>query len=221
MTDTVENLMLDLVEWVARKERTYAETMDAWRTSCPKLPVWEDATGRGFVETNFVNGTSLVRVTQAGFDFLKAKRPHCHEQLRRETEAGAAQKHHDATEPVLHDFAQEWINAWNAHDLDRILSHYSEDVEICSLFVTSLTGRSESVLRGKAALRDYFARGLQAYPKLRFDFIRVYAGVQSCVVEYHSVNGMRTAELMEFDEQGKVRRVLAHYADEPQDGLRG
>jgi len=46
MTDTVENLILDLVEWVGRKERTYHDTMDAWRTSCPRLPVWEDATDR-------------------------------------------------------------------------------------------------------------------------------------------------------------------------------
>lgn len=82
-TDTVENLILDLVEWVGRKERTYRETMEAWRTSCPRLPVWEDATDRGFVVTTFVKGQSLVKVTQAGFDFLKERRPDCHEQLRR------------------------------------------------------------------------------------------------------------------------------------------
>ncbi len=82
MADTVENLVLDLVEWVARKERTYLETMDAWRTSCPRLQVWEDAAGRGLVETASANGGSVVRVTQAGFDFLKEKRPHCYEQLR-------------------------------------------------------------------------------------------------------------------------------------------
>jgi hypothetical protein len=117
--------------------------------------------------------------------------------------------------------SQVLLAAWNAHDLERILTHYSEDVELSSPFVAKLTGRSESILRGKMALRDYFARGLQAYPTLRFDFIRLYAGVQSCVLEYHSVNGVRTAELMEFDAQGKVRRVLAHYADEPQVGLRG
>lgn len=46
MPDTVENLILDLLEWVGRKERTYQETMDAWRTSCPRLPVWEDANPR-------------------------------------------------------------------------------------------------------------------------------------------------------------------------------
>ena len=84
MTDTVENLILDLVEWAGRKERTYPETMDAWRTSCPRLPVWEDATGRGLVETIFVNGRSLVRATAAGLEFLKEKRPHCYEQLLRQ-----------------------------------------------------------------------------------------------------------------------------------------
>jgi hypothetical protein len=74
MTDTVENLILDLLEWVGRKGRTYHETMDAWRTSCPRLPVWEDASGRGLVETARVDGRSLVRVTSAGFAFLKEKR---------------------------------------------------------------------------------------------------------------------------------------------------
>jgi len=81
MTDTVENLILDLVEWVGRKERTYQETMEAWRTSCPRLPVWEDATDRGLVTTAFVDGCSLVRVTQAGFNLLKQKRPQCYEQI--------------------------------------------------------------------------------------------------------------------------------------------
>ena len=111
--------------------------------------------------------------------------------------------------------AQEWLAAWNAHDLEQILAHYSEDVELISPFVAKLTGKSEGVVRGKAALRDYFARGLQAFPTLRFDFIRLYSGVGSCVLEYRSVNGLLSAELMEFDEHGKVRRVLAHYSARP------
>ena len=82
MTDTVDNLILDLVEWVGREERTYQETMEAWRTSCPRLPVWEDATDRGLVETVFANRRSLVRVTAAGFALLKEKRPDCYEHLK-------------------------------------------------------------------------------------------------------------------------------------------
>src|SRR5437867_12785339 len=75
----------------------------------------------------------------------------------------------------LAGFAHEWVAAWNAHDLERILAHYTEDVELSSPFVAKLTGQSEGVLRGKAALRHYFARGLEAYPTLRFDFIRLYS----------------------------------------------
>ena len=88
MADTVENLILDLIEWVARQERTYRETMDAWRTSCPRLPVWEDATGRGLVETTLTDGRSLVRVTRAGLDYLKERRPDCYEQFQGRTAVG-------------------------------------------------------------------------------------------------------------------------------------
>ena len=83
MTDTVENLILDLVEWCGRKSRSYEETMDAWRTSCPKLPVWEDATSRGLVETALANGRQIVRVTATGLALLKEKRPRSYEQLQR------------------------------------------------------------------------------------------------------------------------------------------
>jgi hypothetical protein len=76
MSDTVENLILDLIEWVERTERTYSETMDAWRTSCPRLTVWEDASGRGLVETTSVNGVRLVRITPAGLALLNEARPH-------------------------------------------------------------------------------------------------------------------------------------------------
>jgi hypothetical protein len=81
MTDTVENLILDLIEWVGQRERTYQETMDAWRTSCPGLPVWEDAIERGLVETVSVRGRSLVRTTPAGLARLKKKRPSAYQTL--------------------------------------------------------------------------------------------------------------------------------------------
>lgn len=95
MTHTVENLVLDLIAWVGRKERTYHETMDAWRTSCPRLPVWEDATELGFVETAAANGSLLVRATSAGFDLLREKRPHEYEELRQQ--GGALPNSYEAT----------------------------------------------------------------------------------------------------------------------------
>jgi hypothetical protein len=74
MSDTVENLILDLLEWLERKERTYQETMDAWRTSCPRLPVWEDANEQRLLETVSDHGRLLVRVAPAGLAILAAQR---------------------------------------------------------------------------------------------------------------------------------------------------
>jgi hypothetical protein len=73
MNDTVEVLILDLLEWVARRERTYEEVMEAWRTSCPKLPVWEDANDRGLIVTEYVNGRSMVRITSSGRGLLAGR----------------------------------------------------------------------------------------------------------------------------------------------------
>ena len=74
MTGTVEPLILDLLEWVAGRDRSYEEVMDAWRTSCPRLPVWEEANDRGLIVTERVNGQSLVRVTPAGLPLLQQAR---------------------------------------------------------------------------------------------------------------------------------------------------
>jgi hypothetical protein len=74
MPESIDSLILDLVEWVAREERTYAQTMDAWRTSCPRLPVWEEANSRGLVTKSFVGGRSVIRVTSAGLEILRQRR---------------------------------------------------------------------------------------------------------------------------------------------------
>ena len=71
----VENLILDLLEWLGKQDRTYEETMEAWRTSCPKLPVWEDATDRGLVSMDVNQGRNTVRITTAGLALLEQRRP--------------------------------------------------------------------------------------------------------------------------------------------------
>ena len=73
MSQTVEVLILDLLEWVALRERTYEEVMSAWRTSCPRLPVWEDANDRGLIATELESGRSIVRVTPEGRTLLKQR----------------------------------------------------------------------------------------------------------------------------------------------------
>ena len=71
MSDPVDPLILDLLEWVADGEREYAEVMDAWRTSCPRLPVWEEANARGLVTRIVRRGTPLVAITPAGRALLE------------------------------------------------------------------------------------------------------------------------------------------------------
>jgi hypothetical protein len=76
MADPVtENLILDLLESVANGEKTYAEVLDAWRTSCPKLPVWDEANDRQLVATKEANGRRIVTITPSGLTLLKQLRP--------------------------------------------------------------------------------------------------------------------------------------------------
>jgi hypothetical protein len=71
----IESLILDLLEWIGTRDRTYDEAMDAWRTSCPKLPVWEEANDRGFVTTAARDNDVLrVSLTRTGLGFLIARR---------------------------------------------------------------------------------------------------------------------------------------------------
>ena len=71
MADSVvEALILDLLEWVTKRDRTYEEVIETWRTSCPRLPVWEEANDRGLVIREDVNGLCVVRITSSGRELL-------------------------------------------------------------------------------------------------------------------------------------------------------
>jgi len=118
----------------------------------------------------------------------------------------------EMTESEATRFAQEWVAAWNSRDLERILSHYADDVELTSPLVPKILGSDQLSVRGKANLRAYFRRGLDAYPDLKFTLWGAYAGVQSVIVHYESVRGMSSAELMRIRSDGRVSEVLAHYA---------
>jgi hypothetical protein len=72
MTNVLDPLVLDFVEWVAKAPRPYADVIDAWRTSCPRLTVWEDAVDRGYVRRRSMNGQGTqVEVTASGTQFLR------------------------------------------------------------------------------------------------------------------------------------------------------
>jgi len=112
-------------------------------------------------------------------------------------------------EEALH-LANHWVASWNAHDLDRIMSHYDEAVELTSPVAAQLLGNSKVV--GNANLRAYFQRGLEAYPNLRFDLKDVLWGLNSLVLYYTNQKGTYSAEFMQLSAAGKVTQVIAHYS---------
>ena len=109
-------------------------------------------------------------------------------------------------------FAQHWIAAWNSHDLEAILAHYDDAIELTSPTAARLLALPDGKVTGFANLRAYFRRGLEAFPQLQFELEDVLAGLHSVVLYYRNQGGSRTAEFMEFSELGKVIRVVANYS---------
>ena len=118
----------------------------------------------------------------------------------------------DVTSERARQFASEWIDAWNSHDLDRILTHYAENVVLTSPVAAKLLNIADGTVRGKSALRIYFHKGLEAFPHLRFELIEVMWGLTSVVLHYRNQAGTKSGEFMEFDSEGKVVRVVANYS---------
>ncbi|MEA3201597.1 MAG: hypothetical protein QOE90_3025 [Thermoplasmata archaeon] len=111
-------------------------------------------------------------------------------------------------------FAQSWLAAFNAHDLDAIIAHYAEDVEHSSPTVVRLLGEPSGVVRGKPALRAYFERALaSAGPGLRFELTRLYVGAHGVTLLYNRSGGKLVAESFWLDGRGLVRRAFVAHAD--------
>jgi len=115
------------------------------------------------------------------------------------------------TEDKARNLAAHWIQAWNSHDLNEIMSHYGEDVVLVSPVAAKILNDPSGTVKGKDALRAYFKRGLEVYPNLKFDLIDVMWGLSSVVLYYVNQKGTKTGEFMEIDSKGKVVRVVANY----------
>jgi hypothetical protein len=115
------------------------------------------------------------------------------------------------TEQKAEQIAREWIEAWNHHDLDAIIAHYTNNIEFTSPFIVKLLGNTSGTIKGKEALRSYFEKGLTAYPDLKFNLIQVLTGVNSLTIYYRSVKKMLAAEVMVLNSKGEITKVMAHY----------
>nr|WP_322985710.1 nuclear transport factor 2 family protein [Streptomyces sp. S584] len=105
-------------------------------------------------------------------------------------------------------FAARWQDDWNSHDLDRILAHYHDDVTFSSPMIVRLTDDPAGTVHGKAALRAYWAQGLERIPDLRFEVMDVRASVDSLVIDYRDQIGGRVSEVLTFRD-GLVWRASA------------
>lgn len=109
-------------------------------------------------------------------------------------------------------FAQDWLSAWNAHDLARILSHYADDLEMSSPAIVQLAQEPSGVLRGKTAVAAYWVKALGAFPHLKFELLSTLVGVNTLALHYKGMNDRQVTEVFEFNADGKVVRAMAHYA---------
>jgi hypothetical protein len=116
------------------------------------------------------------------------------------------------SESQIRQFADDWLGAWNAHDLDAIMSHYASEIVLTSPVAAKLLNDPTGTVTGKLALRSYFKRGLEAYPNLAFELLDVMWGLSSVVLYYKNQNGTMTGEFMELDVNLKVTRVVANYS---------
>jgi len=115
------------------------------------------------------------------------------------------------TQDKANSFAKHWIESWNSHDLDAIMSHYSDDIVLTSPVAAKLLGDPAGTVKGKVALRAYFQKGLEFYPQLRFDLVDVMWGISSVVLYYTNQNSTKSGEFMEVGKDGKITRVVANY----------
>lgn len=107
-------------------------------------------------------------------------------------------------------FVNDWIDSWNHHDLDRILSHYTDDFEMSSPIIVQMAGEPSGTLKGKSAVGAYWAKALAAFPDLHFDHVATFLGVNSITLHFKWEGGP-AAEVFLFDPDRKVFRAYAHH----------
>jgi hypothetical protein len=105
-------------------------------------------------------------------------------------------------------FVDQWVSAWNRHDLDGVLSHFDDDVVFTSPIAARLIAGSDGVVRGKAALRAYWAEALGRDERLRFEVIATYVGVDAIVINFRNQDGRVANEVLVFEGM----RVVAGHA---------
>jgi len=109
------------------------------------------------------------------------------------------------------EFAHEWLDAWNKHDVDLIMKHYADSIEFCSPVVQKVLGDPKGVVSGIDNLRVYFSKQLKKFSTLHFQLLDVFTSPQSIVLYYKINRGLLAAEVMILDDHMKATKVYANY----------
>jgi ketosteroid isomerase-like protein len=117
--------------------------------------------------------------------------------------------HHAASD--LAALGREWVEAWNARDLERVLTLYSEDAEMTSDRIPALGFEASGTVQGKDDLRAYWSKALQLIPNLRFTLIDTYVSPDSLVVFYQNERGSKICEYPRLNAAGKIRQGSANH----------
>lgn len=97
------------------------------------------------------------------------------------------------------DFADQWLKAWNAHDIEGVLAHFHDDATFSSPFARQILPATGGKLRGKTAIRDYWTTGIRAIPDLHFTIEELFVGIDQLVILYKNQKGIRVSEILKFD----------------------
>jgi hypothetical protein len=114
------------------------------------------------------------------------------------------------TPELAEAFANEWVSAWNAHDLDRILSHYEDDFAMSSPVIVQTMDEPSGTLQGKELIAVYWRKALARFPDLHFEKLHVLCGANSVTIIYRGHRGL-SAEVFLFAQSGRVAAAFAHY----------
>ncbi len=107
--------------------------------------------------------------------------------------------------------AAEWLDAWNEHRADLVVTHFADDVVVSSPVAARLRPGSGGVLRGKPAVLAYYVDGLAAAPDLRFTLVEVLTGVDQITFVYRNQAGVLVAETLMVGDDDKVTAVSVAY----------
>jgi ketosteroid isomerase-like protein len=108
--------------------------------------------------------------------------------------------------------AEEWISAWNRHDLEAIVDHYADDVVSISPLAVTRLGIPDGRIEGKEQLRNYFAGGLEVAKDLHFELQRVLIGVEGMAIYYVRESGRHVVDVMTLNDEGKAATARVLYS---------